>query len=77
MGLILRLKLRNSYLVIVFSLSVARIGEVKRVTKETNVSVKINLDGTGVADNNTGIPFLDHMLDVSLFQLLLLSFLDF
>ncbi|KAK4587289.1 hypothetical protein RGQ29_024129 [Quercus rubra] len=43
--------------------AVARIGEVKRVTKETNVSVKINLDGTGVADNNTGIPFLDHMLD--------------
>ncbi|KAM3707290.1 hypothetical protein ACJW31_02G013300 [Castanea mollissima] len=43
--------------------AVARIGEVKRVTKETNVSVKINLDGTGVAENNTGIPFLDHMLD--------------
>ncbi|XP_059435107.1 imidazoleglycerol-phosphate dehydratase, chloroplastic-like [Corylus avellana] len=41
----------------------ARIGEVKRVTKETNVSVKINLDGSGVAENNTGIPFLDHMLD--------------
>ncbi|VFQ85332.1 unnamed protein product [Cuscuta campestris] len=41
----------------------ARIGEVKRVTKETNVFVKINLDGTGVADNCTGIPFLDHMLD--------------
>ncbi|KAG2317395.1 hypothetical protein Bca52824_020517 [Brassica carinata] len=41
----------------------ARVGEVKRVTKETNVSVKINLDGTGVADSSTGIPFLDHMLD--------------
>ncbi|KAF5465700.1 hypothetical protein F2P56_015681 [Juglans regia] len=41
----------------------ARIGEVKRVTKETNVAVKINLDGSGVAENNTGIPFLDHMLD--------------
>ncbi|KAJ0254797.1 Imidazoleglycerol-phosphate dehydratase 2 [Hirschfeldia incana] len=40
-----------------------RVGEVKRVTKETNVSVKINLDGTGVADSSTGIPFLDHMLD--------------
>ncbi|KAK3040582.1 hypothetical protein RJ639_029028, partial [Escallonia herrerae] len=40
-----------------------RIGEVKRVTKETNVSVKIDLDGTGVADSSTGIPFLDHMLD--------------
>ncbi|KAB1214281.1 Imidazoleglycerol-phosphate dehydratase [Morella rubra] len=41
----------------------ARFGEVKRVTKETNVSVKINVDGTGVAENSTGIPFLDHMLD--------------
>ncbi|XP_030507973.2 imidazoleglycerol-phosphate dehydratase 1, chloroplastic [Cannabis sativa] len=43
--------------------SEARTGEVKRVTKETNVSVKINLDGSGIADSNTGIPFLDHMLD--------------
>ncbi|XP_044487624.1 imidazoleglycerol-phosphate dehydratase 1, chloroplastic-like [Mangifera indica] len=40
-----------------------RIGEVKRVTKETNVFVKINLDGSGIADSSTGIPFLDHMLD--------------
>ncbi|GER25080.1 imidazoleglycerol-phosphate dehydratase [Striga asiatica] len=40
-----------------------RIGEVKRVTKETNVNVKINLDGSAIAENNTGIPFLDHMLD--------------
>jgi imidazoleglycerol-phosphate dehydratase len=44
----------------------SRLGEVKRVTKETNVHVKINLDGTGVADCSTGIPFLDHMLDVSI-----------
>ncbi|CAJ2674296.1 unnamed protein product [Trifolium pratense] len=43
--------------------SEVRVGEVKRVTKETNVSVKINLDGSGVADSSTGIPFLDHMLD--------------
>jgi imidazoleglycerol-phosphate dehydratase len=49
-----------------FKISVSsRLGEVKRVTKETNVHVKINLDGTGVADCSTGIPFLDHMLDVS------------
>ncbi|KAL1832465.1 hypothetical protein ACET3Z_002116 [Daucus carota] len=40
-----------------------RVGEVKRVTKETNVAVRINLDGSGVADSCTGIPFLDHMLD--------------
>ncbi|KAF7150438.1 hypothetical protein RHSIM_Rhsim02G0025100 [Rhododendron simsii] len=41
----------------------ARIGEVKRVTKETNVTVRINLDGLGIADSSTGIAFLDHMLD--------------
>ncbi|EPS67875.1 imidazoleglycerol-phosphate dehydratase, partial [Genlisea aurea] len=41
----------------------SRVGEVRRVTKETNVHVKIDLDGNGVAENNTGIPFLDHMLD--------------
>lgn len=52
------------------SFSGARIGEVKRVTKETNVSVKLNLDGSGVADSSTGIPFLDHMLDVSNFNFL-------
>jgi imidazoleglycerol-phosphate dehydratase len=40
-----------------------RIGEVRRVTKETNVHVKINLDGSGSSDSSTGIPFLDHMLD--------------
>ncbi|XP_020575005.1 imidazoleglycerol-phosphate dehydratase isoform X3 [Phalaenopsis equestris] len=43
-----------------------RIGEVKRVTKETNVHVKLNLDGSGIADCSTGIPFLDHMLDALL-----------
>ncbi|KAI4964382.1 hypothetical protein ZWY2020_005871 [Hordeum vulgare] len=37
--------------------------KVKRVTKGTDVHVKINLDGTGVANSSTGIPFLDHMLD--------------
>ncbi|XP_078430894.1 imidazoleglycerol-phosphate dehydratase isoform X2 [Wolffia australiana] len=40
-----------------------RIGEVERVTKETSVQVKLNLDGSGIADCQTGIPFLDHMLD--------------
>ncbi|KAK6929962.1 Imidazoleglycerol-phosphate dehydratase [Dillenia turbinata] len=40
-----------------------RIGEVERVTRETNVFVKINLDGSGVANSDSGIPFLDHMLD--------------
>ncbi|MED6187723.1 imidazoleglycerol-phosphate dehydratase [Stylosanthes scabra] len=55
--------LANEFECLDSSFSGARIGEVKRVTKETNVSVKINLDGCGVADSSTGIPFLDHMLD--------------
>jgi imidazoleglycerol-phosphate dehydratase len=39
-----------------------RKDEVYRKTKETEVSVKVNLDGTGKADVNTGVPFLDHMV---------------
>ena len=46
-------------------INVARVGTVKRETKETKVDVSINLDGTGICQCNTGIPFLDHMLDVS------------
>lgn len=45
------------------SLTKGRFGEIVRVTKETNVHVKINLDGSGISDCNTCIPFLDHMLD--------------
>eukprot|EP00246_Nothoceros_aenigmaticus_P011287 TRINITY_DN300_c0_g2_i1.p1 TRINITY_DN300_c0_g2~~TRINITY_DN300_c0_g2_i1.p1 ORF type:complete len:330 (-),score=52.15 TRINITY_DN300_c0_g2_i1:397-1386(-) len=40
-----------------------RWGEVARETKETQVSVNVNLDGTGICNCDTGIPFLDHMLD--------------
>jgi len=36
---------------------------VDRQTKETSVHVEVLLDGTGSADNHSGIPFLDHMLD--------------
>jgi imidazoleglycerol-phosphate dehydratase len=39
-----------------------RTEEVYRKTKETEVSVKVNLDGEGKADVNTGVPFLDHMV---------------
>ena len=35
----------------------------RRVTKETAIEVSINIDGTGVTDVATGIPFYDHMLD--------------
>jgi imidazoleglycerol-phosphate dehydratase len=40
----------------------ARIAEISRRTSETDVYVKVNLDGTGVCNAATGIPFLDHML---------------
>jgi imidazoleglycerol-phosphate dehydratase len=40
-----------------------RQAEVNRNTLETQISVRINLDGTGVSRLATGVPFLDHMLD--------------
>jgi imidazoleglycerol-phosphate dehydratase len=39
-----------------------RKDEVYRKTKETEVSVKVNLDGEGKAVVDTGVPFLDHMV---------------
>jgi imidazoleglycerol-phosphate dehydratase len=41
----------------------SRIGERRRVTKETAIELSIDLDGTGSTDVSTGIPFYDHMLD--------------
>lgn len=40
-----------------------RTAQVSRDTLETQISVAINLDGTGKADFDTGLPFLEHMLD--------------
>ena len=40
-----------------------RTAEITRKTNETQIRVAINLDGTGLQKLNTGVPFLDHMLD--------------
>ena len=41
----------------------ARIAEVIRNTSETQIRARVNLDGTGLGTLNTGIAFLDHMID--------------
>jgi imidazoleglycerol-phosphate dehydratase len=41
----------------------SRIGEVRRSTKETNLHVRVDLDGQGEAQVRTGIGFFDHMLE--------------
>ncbi len=41
-----------------------RKAKISRKTKETEITVDLNIDGSGVYRNATGIPFLDHMLDL-------------
>jgi len=40
-----------------------RSSTIERTTKETSVTVRLDLDGSGDADISTGVPFFDHMLD--------------
>ncbi|MGE4612061.1 MAG: imidazoleglycerol-phosphate dehydratase HisB [Paracoccaceae bacterium] len=40
-----------------------RTAKIERKTAETDIFVEINLDGTGIYDNQTGVGFFDHMLD--------------
>lgn len=42
----------------------ARLGDCRRKTRETDVTVQLNLDGRGVGPIDTGMPFLDHMLEL-------------
>ena len=44
-------------------MSKARVGEVKRKSKETQLSARVSLDGGGRVNVATGLPFLDHMLE--------------
>ncbi|HKN98176.1 MAG TPA: imidazoleglycerol-phosphate dehydratase, partial [Pseudonocardiaceae bacterium] len=39
----------------------SRIGRAERATKESTVTVDIDLDGSGTVDVATGVPFFDHM----------------
>ena len=41
----------------------SRKASIQRDTKETQISIELDLDGTGIGQMNTGLPFFDHMLD--------------
>ena len=41
----------------------SRLAQVNRATRETEISVSVNLDGAGAARLQTGVPFLEHMLE--------------
>ncbi len=41
----------------------SRVAKIERNTLETQISVELNIDGTGKGELDSGVPFLDHMLD--------------
>jgi imidazoleglycerol-phosphate dehydratase len=41
-----------------------RLADVRRTTKETDIRVKLNLDGSGKSQISIGVPFLEHMLEL-------------
>ncbi|MCA1765493.1 MAG: imidazoleglycerol-phosphate dehydratase HisB [Desulfobulbaceae bacterium] len=44
------------------SSSASRKSEIKRTTKETDITISLQIDGRGKTDIETGVPFMDHML---------------
>jgi len=59
MGLLLRLKVIQAFPQIAARFSIVKR---ERETKETNISLELNIDGSGQYEINTGIPMLDHLL---------------
>ena len=47
----------------------SRKAAVKRKTNEVEVIIDLNIDGKGIYEINTGIPFFDHMLELSLIHI--------